>query len=95
MIKDFLRNHLDNINSLLVIIAFAIAIAIPLELFLFTYAVIGPMHYLSEIAWLDKKNFGDYKFLLFGFGTLFYRLSHRIFNYDFFKYGPCFFRISS
>ena len=57
MVKNFLRNHLDNANSLLVIITLALAIAIPFELFLFAYAFIGPIHYLSEIAWLDKKNY--------------------------------------
>jgi hypothetical protein len=57
MVKNFLRNHLDNANSLLVIITFALAIAIPFELFLFAYAFIGPIRYLSEIAWLDKKNY--------------------------------------
>ncbi len=55
MVKNFLRNHLGNVNSLLVIITFALVIAIPFELFLFAYAFIGPIHYLSEIAWLDKK----------------------------------------
>lgn len=55
MVKNFLRNHLGNANSLLVIITFALAIAIPFELFLFSYVFIGPIHYLSEIAWLDKK----------------------------------------
>ncbi len=57
MVKNFLRNHLGNVNSLLVIITFALVIAIPFELFLFAYAFIGPIHYLSEIAWLDKKNY--------------------------------------
>ncbi len=29
----------------------------PLQTFLIAYAVIGPFHYLTEIAWLRKKNF--------------------------------------
>ncbi len=53
----FLKNNLDNINSILIIIAFGLSIILPFELFLFAYAVLGPIHYLSEIAWLEKKNF--------------------------------------
>lgn len=29
----------------------------PFELFLFSYIVIGPLHYLTEINWLDKQNY--------------------------------------
>ena len=57
MFDNFFKNNIDNINSSLVVIVFAIAIIIPFELFLFAYAILGPLHYLSEIAWLEKKNF--------------------------------------
>jgi hypothetical protein len=30
---------------------------LPFQLFLFAYAVLGPLHYLTEIAWLKKYNF--------------------------------------
>jgi len=53
----YLKNNIDNINSILIIIAFGLSIILPFELFLFAYAVLGPIHYLSEIAWLEKKNF--------------------------------------
>lgn len=34
------------------------AMVIPFELFLFSYAILGPLHYLTEISWLhDKKYF--------------------------------------
>jgi len=34
------------------------AFIMPLELFLFAYAVLGPLHYLTEISWLhDRKYF--------------------------------------
>lgn len=33
------------------------AFIFPFELFLFAYAVFGPLHYLTEISWLDKKGF--------------------------------------
>src|SRR2546430_5445042 len=35
-----------------------LAYAFPFELFLFSYAVLGPLHYLTEISWLhDRKYF--------------------------------------
>ena len=43
-----------------------IAFSLPFWLFLFSYAVLGPLHYLTEISWLRKKNFfttGKYDFL--------------------------------
>lgn len=30
---------------------------LPFEVFLFSYAILGPLHYLTEISWLEKKNF--------------------------------------
>ncbi len=33
------------------------AFIIPFELFLFAYAFFGPLHYLTEISWLDKKGY--------------------------------------
>ncbi len=41
----------------LMLISTVIAFIIPFKLFLFVYAVLGPLHYLTEISWLDKKNF--------------------------------------
>jgi len=55
--SNFFRSNINNINTALVTVSFGFAIIIPFELFLFAYAILGPIHYLSEIAWLDKKNF--------------------------------------
>lgn len=41
----------------LMLISTGIAFVIPFKLFLFVYAVLGPLHYLTEISWLDKRNF--------------------------------------
>jgi hypothetical protein len=39
-----------------------LAYIIPFELFLFAYAVLGPLHYLTEISWLhDRKYFIEAK----------------------------------
>jgi hypothetical protein len=50
----------DQVNYLnvgLMILACAAAYAFPFELFLFSYAVLGPLHYLTEISWLHDRNY--------------------------------------
>ena len=47
----------------------ALAYVMPFELFLFSYAVLGPLHYLTEITWLKKRDCfttgkSDYIFLI-------------------------------
>jgi hypothetical protein len=60
------------VNIILMVVSCAISFFIPFELFLFSYAILGPLHYLTEISWLYKSNFytkGKYDFLwlvLFG-----------------------------
>jgi hypothetical protein len=54
------------VNIILMVVSCAIAFLIPFELFLFSYAILGPLHYLTEISWLYKSNFytkGKYDFL--------------------------------
>ncbi|WP_296386612.1 hypothetical protein [Winogradskyella sp.] len=48
---------IDYINIALLIISFIAAIFLPFELFLFSYAFLGPLHYLTEINWLDDKKY--------------------------------------
>ncbi len=48
---------IDYINIWLLIISFVVAIYLPFELFLFSYAILGPLHYLTEINWLDDKKY--------------------------------------
>src|SRR5947207_16007393 len=45
------------INVGLMLLALIVASAIPFELFLFAYAVLGPLHYASEISWLFDRRF--------------------------------------
>lgn len=47
----------DRINILLVVLSLVLAIALPFELFLFSYAVLGPLHYLTQLHWLREKRF--------------------------------------
>lgn len=50
----------DKINYLnigLIFLSAALAFWIPFHLFIFAYAVLGPLHYLTEISWLHKSNY--------------------------------------
>lgn len=48
---------IDIANFILIWITLYISFVIPFELFLFSYAVLGPLHYLTEINWLEKQNY--------------------------------------
>lgn len=50
-------SKIDALNICLIITSLIIAIQIPFELFLFSYAILGPLHYLTEITWLHRKNY--------------------------------------
>src|SRR5436190_279187 len=52
-------------NILLMVVSCVIAFFIPFELFLFSYAVLGPLHYLTEISWLHKSNYYALFFTVF------------------------------
>lgn len=60
---------IDTINIIFMLCAMIVATLIPFELFLFVYAILGPLHYLTEINWLQQKNFylpkkKDYRLLI-------------------------------
>lgn len=48
---------LDFLNIALMLVTAVGAFFIPFELFLFSYAVLGPLHYLTEISWLHRKDY--------------------------------------
>ncbi len=59
-------SSIHHINTGLIILSCIVAFFIPFELFLFSYGVLGPLHYLTEIGWLHKKNYftkGKYDFV--------------------------------
>ena len=62
------------LNIGLMLVSCLVALFIPVELFLFAYAILGPAHYLTEISWLEKRQFftkGKHDFWLLGaFGLL-------------------------
>lgn len=39
------------------LIAALLAFKLPFEIFLFSYAVLGPLHYLTEIGWLHQRSY--------------------------------------
>src|SRR5258707_1237696 len=62
-------DRLNYLNIGLMLLALTLALARPFELFLLAYAVLGPLHYLTEISWLHDKGYytrrrHDYLFLL-------------------------------
>jgi hypothetical protein len=50
-------SQIDQVNIGLMIISLILAFILPFEVFLFSYAVLGPLHYLTEISWLHQKNY--------------------------------------
>lgn len=50
-------DYLHLLNIALMAITLIVAIKIPFELFLFGYAILGPLHYVTEINWLNKNQF--------------------------------------
>ena len=51
------NSKVEIINIGFILFSAIVAVFIPLELFLFSYAVLGPLHYLTEINWLNTKDF--------------------------------------
>jgi hypothetical protein len=49
--------QLDYFNIFLMLISYILALKLPFEMFLLAYAVLGPLHYVTEISWLDQKSY--------------------------------------
>lgn len=49
--------NVDVLNTGLIIISLIFAYWLPFELFLFAYAVLGPLHYFTEINWIRDKEY--------------------------------------
>ncbi len=63
-------SQIHYLNIGLMFLSALLAFILPFELFLFSYAVLGPLHYLTEIGWLHKKNYftkGKYDFIFLSF----------------------------
>lgn len=52
--------QIDRLNTLLIILSFWISFYFPFELFIVVYALLGPLHYLTQINWIrDRKYFTE------------------------------------
>lgn len=49
--------RVDVANIGLMLISCCAAIIMPFEMFLLSYAILGPLHYLTEISWLHDRNY--------------------------------------
>lgn len=57
MIKNINLLRGELLNSIMLILSFLVSIFLPFDTFLFSYAVLGPLHYLTELHWLKSKKF--------------------------------------
>lgn len=62
-------DRVNYLNIVLMLVAVLLAYILPFELFLFSYAVLGPLHYLTEIGWLHQRKYftsstNDYKWMI-------------------------------
>lgn len=48
---------IDALNFILIVVSLLLAVILPFQTFLYSYAILGPLHYLTEINWLNDKNF--------------------------------------
>jgi hypothetical protein len=51
------RESVERLNVFLMAGSCLAAFAAPFQLFLFVYAVLGPLHYLTEISWLHDRDY--------------------------------------
>jgi len=83
----------DQVNYLnigLMILSCVIAFILPFELFLFSYAILGPLHYLTEISWLHKRQYfspGKKDFMVLGLITVMISIPV-VFNHFYRMLGP-------
>src|SRR5262245_37867490 len=50
-------DRLNYVNIGLMLLSTALACVLPFEVFLISYAVLGPLHYLTQISWLYDRSF--------------------------------------
>lgn len=49
--------RVDYLNIGLILLSAILSFQYPLELFVVAFVILGPLHYFTEINWLDKKNY--------------------------------------
>lgn len=49
--------NIDRLNIGLIAVSMLLAVRWPFETLLLAYAVLGPLHYMTEISWLHDRNY--------------------------------------
>lgn len=57
-----LKKNIALLDIILMLASALLAVYLPFKLFLFSYAILGPLHYLTEINWLKEHNLFIKKF---------------------------------
>lgn len=52
-----MTKRVDQLNIVLLLLSAFLAYQFPLELFIFAFAILGPLHYMTEINWLNTKSY--------------------------------------
>ena len=47
----------DRLNTGLLLLSLGVALILPFHLFLVAYAVLGPLHYLTQLRWLHRRRY--------------------------------------
>ena len=56
-VRAVAKDDVNWLNVGLMVVACGAAMVAPFHVFLFAYAVLGPLHYLTEISWLHDRNY--------------------------------------
>ncbi|SFT63444.1 hypothetical protein SAMN05421857_2310 [Chryseobacterium formosense] len=51
------HRNVELLNLIMLLLATVVSCVLPFDTFLFSYAVLGPLHYLTELQWLKKKDY--------------------------------------
>lgn len=51
------HQNVERLNLVMLLLAAVVSCLLPFDTFLFSYAVLGPLHYLTELQWLKKKDY--------------------------------------
>lgn len=57
VLKSLNASPSDYLNTGTLILSFVLACIIPFDLILLSYAFLGPLHYLTQISWMQKRSF--------------------------------------
>ncbi len=57
MTRPAAPHNIDRLNIALIAVSMLLAVRWPFETLLLAYAVLGPLHYMTEISWLHDRNY--------------------------------------